>query len=62
VTVPDLTYTFLVEGLSGISNKLDPYIAYAGRVRRSQREGEEVELDEESIETLKSLGYNQQSI
>jgi arylsulfatase A-like enzyme len=48
------------EGLSALSSKLDPYIAYARRVRaKSQREGEKVELDEKSIETLKSLGYIQ---
>jgi arylsulfatase A-like enzyme len=48
------------ERLSGISSKLEPYVTYARRVREESRgEGESVELDEKSIETLKSLGYIQ---
>lgn len=48
------------ERLSAFSSRLDPYIEHARRVReRSQREADKVELDEESVETLKSLGYIQ---
>jgi arylsulfatase A-like enzyme len=48
------------ERLAALSSKLDPYILHARRVSEtSQREAEKVELDEKSIETLKSLGYVQ---
>ena len=48
------------ERLSAFSSRLDPYIEHARRVReQGQGEADKVELDEHSVETLKSLGYIQ---